>query len=136
MKSKLLLFYSMFLNTYYYNQNKDEKTSKKYAYTAVRNILGAVIFLTSIVIFVVTICVFQFKTDFLNRPVLYLIVGICLYSYVLFTNKFLKPIFDSVEIRKEEPPKNYYFAITIVSLALYGGAMYTLGRLLTTYLCG
>lgn len=136
MKSKLLLFYSMFLNTYFYSQNKDEETSKKDAYTAIRNILGTVIFMSSIVVFAVIICAFQLKTSFLNRPVLYLVIGGCLYSYVLFTKKFLKPLFDNVELRKEAPPKNYYFLITIVSVGLYGGAMYFLGRLLTIYLCG
>jgi FtsH-binding integral membrane protein len=136
MKSKMLLFYSMFLNTYYYSQNKDEETSRRDAYAAIRNLIGLAFFLSSVVILAVIICVFKLKMKFLDGPGFFLIVGVCLYYYLFLTKKFLKPIFDNVELKKEKPPKNYYYVFTIVLVGLFSGGMYVLGRLLTIYLCG
>lgn len=136
MKSKLILYYEVVFNTLYYKYYKDEEKSRKLAFGVVRNAIGVIIFMLSIVLFVVIMCVFKLNASFLSRPLIYLISGVCLYYYYyLITKKFLKPVFNNVELRKEKP-SNYYYEISVVLLCLFGGAMYVLGRLLTIYLCG
>ncbi|WP_205423322.1 hypothetical protein, partial [Flavobacterium sp. CLA17] len=109
---------------------------KRYAYSAVRNFIGAVIYMSSVVIFSVITCIFKLKIEFLNRPVLYVISGVFIYYYLLLAKKFLKPIFDNLELKEEKPPKDHFFVITLILAGLYGGGMYVLGRVLTIYLCG
>ncbi|MFH7017576.1 hypothetical protein [Flavobacterium sp. FlaQc-47] len=135
-KSKLLLFYEMLLNTYYYNQNKDEETSKEYAYSAVRNLIGLVVFMPSMVILAIVTCLFKFEISLLAGPMFFVITGVFLYMYILLTKKFFKPLFNNVELKKEKPPKNYFFVVTLALAGLFGGGMYVLGRVLTIYLCG
>jgi hypothetical protein len=136
MKSKLLLYYEVVFNSLYYKYYKeDEEKSKRLAFGVVRNGMGVMIFLIFVVCFVVFACVFKLNTSFLNRPLLYLIFGVCGYYYYLITEKFLKPLFDNAGLKKEKP-SNYYYEISVVLFSLFGGGMYVLGRLLTFYLCG
>lgn len=133
-KSKLVLFYEMFLNTYYYNQNKDLELSKKLAYVAIRNIIGVVVFMFSLLLLVVVTGVFDIVLDLRkNRFILYFIMGIFIFTYFYFSKKFLKPIFDDVELGKEKPSKNF-FLITVVLLGLFGGVMFAFLKLLNFYL--
>lgn len=131
----LLLYYEVVFNSLYYKYYKeDEEKSKKLAYGVVRNSIGVMIFLVSIVLFVVITCVFKLNTNFLSRSLLYLISGVFIYFYYLMTEKFFKPLFDNVELKKEKP-SNYNYEISVVLFSLLGGGMYLLGRLLTFYLC-
>ncbi|GIQ60553.1 hypothetical protein ACHRVW_09035 [Flavobacterium collinsii] len=135
MKSKLLLLYEKLLNTYYFNQNEDEETSRDYAYSTVRNMFGAIIYMLSIVILSLVTCVFKLKISLLDGPMFFITIGVFLYIYLLLTKKFLKPLFNKTELKKEKTPKEYFFAITVISTGLFCGGMYVLGRLLTIYLC-
>lgn len=126
----------MFLNTYYYHQGNDEETSRDYAYSAVRNILGLVIYMSFIVLLSIITCVFELKISFLNRPTFLVITSLFLLGYLLLTKKKLKPLFSNVNLKKERPEKNNFFVITLILTGLFSGGMYVLGRLLTFYLCG
>lgn len=126
----------MFLHSYYHNQSRDEETSREYAYVAIRNILGAIIFMSSVVILTVTTCIFELKIHLLKGPRFFVITGLSLYIYLLLTKKFFKPLFNNIELKKEKPPKNYFFVIAVISTGLFCGGMYVLGILLTIYLCG
>lgn len=136
MKSKLILYYEVVLNAFYYKYYKeDEEKSRKLAFGVVRNAIGVIFFMLSVVLFVVVACIFELNISFLNRPLLYLISGVCIYYYYLISNKFLKPMFENVELKKEKT-SNYHYEISVVLLCLFGGGMYVLGRVLTIYLCG
>lgn len=139
MKSKLLLFYSMILNTYYYNYNKDEETSRQLAFTITRNAIGVVLFMLLLVLYIVIKCVFHLNMNLKgNRPLLYLFMVILLFSYLSLAKKSLKPIFDDVQLKNEKTSKkyHYYYIISGVILSLFGAGMYAVARLLTIYLCG
>lgn len=137
MKSRLLLFYEKLLNSYYYNQDHDEETSKRYAYVAVRNVVGVVIFMSSVVIFAIVKCVFNINIDLKeNRLTGYIFMAILVMWYLSFSKKNLKPMFDGIELKKERPPKDHFFLVSVVLFGLFSGGMYALGRLLTIYLCG
>lgn len=137
MKSKLLLFYQKLLNTYYYNQNHDEETSKRYAYVAIRNIIGVAIFMFSMVIFVVVTCAFNINVNLKgNRLTAYLFMAILIIWYIYFSKKTLKPLFDGIELKKEKPPKDNFFLIAVVLFALFAGSMFVFARLIGIYLCG
>lgn len=139
MKSKLLLFYGMILNTYYYNYNKDEQTSRQLAFAITRNAIGVVLFMLLLVIYVVIKCICNLNIDLKgNRPLLYLFMTILLFSYLSLAKKTLKPMFDNVQLKKEKTSKNYhyYYIFSGVLLSVFGAGMYAVGRLLTIYLCG
>lgn len=59
MKSKLILYYEVVFNSLYYKYYKDEEKSRKLAFGVVRNAIGVIIFMLSIVLFVVVMCVFS-----------------------------------------------------------------------------
>lgn len=134
MKTKLILFYEMFLNTYYYNQKNDEETSKRYAYIAVRNIIGVIIFMFALVFLVVITCVLNIHTNIRgNRLIAYFVMGVFLFSYLSFSKKKLKPMFDGIELGNVKPSKNF-FLITVVLFGLFTGLMFAVARLLNYYL--
>lgn len=135
MKSKIILYYELVLNSLYHKYYKDEEKSKRLAFGVVRNGIAVILFMFSIALFVVVACVFQLNTKFLNRPFLFLIFGTCIYCYYLISKRFLKPLFDNIELKKEKPSNNYY-EISVVLFSLFGGGMYALSRLLTFYLFG
>lgn len=136
MKSKLFLFYEKLLNSYYYNQNYDEETSKRYAYAAVRNIIGATIFMFSLVIFSVFSCVFNVNSNLKgNRLIAYSFMAILVIWYLYFSKKSLKPIFDGIELKKEKPQKDHFFLITVILFSLFIGGMFVIARLLSFYVC-
>lgn len=134
MKTKLILFYEMFLNTYYYNQKNDEETSKRYAYVAVRNIIGVIIFMLSLVFFVVITSTLNIHTNIrANRLIAYFVMGSLVFSYLSFSKKKLKPMFDGIELGNIKPPK-YFFLVTVSSFGLFAGLMFAVARLLNYYL--
>lgn len=137
MKSKLIFFYERLLNSYYYNQNYDEETSKRYAYVAIRNIIGVIFFMSSLVLFVILRCVLEVNVSLKeNRPIAYLLMVILIISYLYFSKKNIKPMFNDIDLKNEKPPKDYFFLILVVSLGLFGGGMFVIARLLSIYLCG
>lgn len=134
MKTKLIMFYEMFLNTYYYNQKNDEETSKRYAYVAVRNIIGVILFMFALVFFVVVTCVLNIHTNLRgNRLIAYSVMGVLVFSYLSFSKKKLKPMFDTIELGNVKPSK-YFFLITLVLFGLFAGLMFAVARLLNYYL--
>lgn len=126
----------MLLHSYYYGQHYDEETSREYAYTAIRNLLAALILWSSIIILSAMTCVFGLKIRLLDGPIFFVTTGVLLCIYLLFTKKFFKPIFNNIELEKEKTPKKYFFVITVVSAGLFSGGMYILGRGITICLCG
>lgn len=137
MKSKLLLFYEKLLNSYYYNLDYDEETSKRYAYVAVRNVIGVVIFTFSLVIFVIATCVLNVNVNLKgNRLTGYLFMVILIIWYLSFSKKNLKPMFDGIELKNEKPPKDHFFLLSVVLFGLFAGGMFVIARVLTVYLCG
>lgn len=134
MKSQLILFYKKLLNIYYYNHNNDEEKSKKLAYVAIRNILGVVIIMSCLVFFVVISCVYNININLKeNKVLIYFIFSI--FIYLLIAKKFLKPIFDGIELKRERPPKDHFFLISVVLFGLFIGLMFVIARLLNFYLC-
>ena len=133
MKTKLILFYETLLNNYFYYQNKDEETSKKFAYYSVRNIIGIVLFMFLLIFFVNILAVFKINLHLKHyRPLLYLLMAGVIIGYILLTKKYLKPIFDGIELQKEKPLKNNY-SLYVVGIALFGGGMFVAARLITIY---
>lgn len=134
MKTKLILFYEMLLNTYYYNQKNDEETSKRYAYVAVRNIIGVIIFMFALVFFVVITCVLNIHTNLRgNRFIAYFFMGVLMFTYLSFSKKKLKPMFNGIELGNVKPSK-YFFIITVSLFGLFAGLMFAVARLLNYYL--
>lgn len=130
------MFYEKLLNDYFYNQNYDEETAKRYAYIAIRNIIGASIFMFCIVISVIFKCILNLHTDIKgNRPVAYVFMATFIFAYLSFTKKFLKPMFATIELKKDKPVRNYFFLICIILFSLFCGGMFVIARLLNFYLC-
>lgn len=137
MKSKLLLFYEKLLNNYYYHLNYDQETSKRYAYAAIRNILGITIFMFSMLFFVIITCLFNINVNIKgNRLSAYLIMAILLVWFIYFCKKTLKPLFDGIELKSEKTPKDNFFTILLLSVGLFAGGMFVIARLAAIYLCG
>lgn len=137
MKSKLLLFYEKLLNNYFYHQNYDEETSKKYAYVAIRNIMGVIVFMFSMIILVVITCAFSININFKgNRLSGYLIMAILIVWFIYFCKRTLKPLFNGIELKAEKPPKDNFFLILLFSVGLFAGGMFVIARLTAIYLCG
>lgn len=136
MKYILCLFYDKLFNDYFYNQNYDEETAKKYSYIAVRNVIGGSVFMFFVVFFIVVTCVFKINVDIkTNRPLAYLIMAILTFSYIKFTKKKLKPMFRTIKLKKEKPTKNYFFLFSVCLFSLFCGGMFVIARLLNFYLC-
>lgn len=135
-KLKLISYYKMLFNTYYYNINYDEEKSKRYAYYAIRNIIGVIIFMLYVITFVIITCIYNINIDLkANRPLGYLFMIVIGFSYFSISKKYLKPLFDDVKLEKEKASKKFYI-ISIIGAGLFGGALYTIPRLLNIYLCG
>lgn len=137
MKSKLVLFYEKLLNNYYYHLNYDEETSKRYAYVAIRNVIGLVVFMFSLVIFVVITCAFNININIKgNRLSAYIVMGILIVWFIYFSKKNLKPLFDGIELKSEITPKDNFFMILLFLVGLFAGGMFVIARLTNIYLCG
>ena len=136
MKSKLLLFYEKLLSTYCYSINYDEEKSRRYAYYAIRNIIGILLFMFSLVIFVLITCIYNINIDLKgNRPAGYLFLFVVGYCYLSLTKKYLKPMFDSIELKKEKASKFFFISLLII-IGVFGGLMFVIARLLNIFLCG
>lgn len=134
MKLRLRLFYEELLNNYYHHQNYDEETSKRYAYTAIRNIIGIAIFMFSIVIFVIITSVFSVNINIKgNRLSAYLTMAILIVWFIYFCKKTLKPLFHGIEIKSEKNPKNNFFIILLFLVGIFTAVMFVIARIIVIY---
>jgi hypothetical protein len=135
MKSKLISYYKMFFNTYYFVFNYNEEKSRNYAYYAIRNMIGVVIFMLLLVIYVVVTCMNNINLNLKgNRSLLYLFMAVLVFSFLSVTKKHLKPIFGGIQLESEKASKKY-FIITLVIVGIFGSGVYAIPRLLHIYLC-
>lgn len=136
MKSKLITFYQKLLSTYFYSIKYDEEKSRRYAYYAIRNLIGVLIFMFSLVIFVVITCTYNINIDLKgNRLAGYFFMIVVGFSYISLTKKYLSPIFNGIELKKEKA-SNFFFIGLLIIVGLFGGAVYAIPRILNFYLCG
>ena len=136
MKSKLITFYQILLSTYFYSIKYDEEKSRRYAYYAIRNLIEVLIFMFSLVIFVVITCLYNITIDLKgNRLAGYFFMIVVGFSYISLTKKYLRPIFNGIELKKEKASKFFFIGLLII-VGLFGAAVYAIPRILNIYLCG
>lgn len=135
---KINKIYSKLVLVYHLTQNKDLIKSKKLAYIAIRNTIGVLLFLS--LIFIQSL-IDLFITDFRIRrsdfPVyyLYLGLGILIIGFIFFSKAYLKP---KLEYIPKPKPNNlaslkWFFIGYLISIALFGGLIFILIRLLYIY---
>lgn len=129
--TKLVLVYNL-------TQNNDLTKSKELAYTAIRNTIGVLLFFSIIVIqSLIDIFITDFRIERSDFPIYYLYLGLgfLIIGFILLSKVYLKP---RLEYFSEIKPKNlkklkWFFIRYIISIALFGGLIFIILRLLYIY---
>lgn len=135
LKQKLILFYTMLFSTYYYSIKYDEEKSRNYAYYAIRNIIGIIIFMFLLIFFVTITCIYNININLKgNRLVGYFLMGALIFSYLFLAKKKIKPMFNGIEPKKEKATENFFIWLLFI-VGIFGALVYVIPRLLNIYLC-
>ncbi len=130
--TKLVLVYNI-------TQNKDLDKSKELAYTAIRNTIGVLLFFSILFIqSMIGLFITDFRIKRSDFPIyyLYLGLGIIIIAFIHFSKVYLKPnleYFPNGETRNPKKLKRYFTGY-VISLALFGGLIFIILRMLYIYL--
>ncbi|WP_026934266.1 hypothetical protein [Christiangramia echinicola] len=130
--TKLVLVYNI-------TQNKDLDISKELAYTAIRNTIGVLLFFSIIFIqSLIDLFITDFRIKRSDFPIYYLYLGLgfIIIGFIYFSKVYLKPNLEYSPNGETKNPKKLkrYFTGYIISIALFGGLMFVILRMLYIYL--
>ena len=130
--TKLVLVYNI-------TQNKDLDKSKELAYTAIRNTIGVLLFFSIIFIqSLIDLFITDFRIKRSDFPIyyLYLGLGIIIIGFIFFSKVYLKPNLEYFPNPETKNPRKLkrYFTGYIICIALFGGLIFVLLRMLYIYL--
>ncbi len=130
--TKLVLVYNL-------TQNKDLDKSKELAYTAIRNTIGVILFF-SVIFFqsLIDLFITDFRIKRSDFPIyyLYLGLGIIIIGFIFFSKVYLKPKLEYFPNRETKNLRKLkrFFTGYIISIALFGGLIFVILRLLYIYI--
>lgn len=133
MLNKLRWIYTMQLNYNFHSRKKEINEAKEISFGIVRNLIGAVAFMTLMLLFAISTCVLNVRGGNPGNYRLqgYLIFGIIVVSYMYYAKKRIKPLFSDIEVIDKDLyiKNNYHIYLPIIG-GLYGGAMFVIAMLI------
>jgi len=123
----------MQLNYNFHSRKKEINEAKEISFGIVRNLIGAVAFMTLMLLFAISTCVLNVRGGNPGnyRLQLYLIAGIIIVSYMYYAKKRIKPLFSDIEvIDKDLYIKNNYHIYLAIIVGLYAAAMFGIAMLI------